>query len=50
VIDVLWKTQEISQFGMNDEPSHGEIEVEFGGLASFYLRRRQAWRKKSGSS
>jgi hypothetical protein len=37
MIGVLWKTQEISQFGMDDEPSHGEIEVEFGGLASYYL-------------
>ena len=50
LIDVLWKTQEISQFGMDDEPSHGEIEVEFGGLASFYLRQREVWRKKFGSS
>jgi hypothetical protein len=50
MIGVLWTTQEISRFGMDDEPSQGEIEVEFGGLASFYLRRREAWRKKSGSS
>jgi len=41
-IDVLWKTQEISQFGMDDEPSHGEIEVEFGGLASFYLESQRS--------
>jgi len=46
MIGVLWTTQEISQFGMDDEPRHGEIEVEFGGLASFYLRSREAWRKE----
>ena len=46
MIGVLWTTQEISQFGMDDEPSHGEIEVEFGGLASFYLCSREAWRKE----
>jgi len=46
MIGVLWETQEISEFGMDDEPSHGEIEVEFGGLASFYLHRREVWRKE----
>jgi hypothetical protein len=42
MIGVLWKTQEISQFGMDDDPSHGEIEVEFGGLASFYLESQRS--------
>jgi hypothetical protein len=45
MIGVLWTTQEISQFGRDDEPSHGQIEVEFGGLASYYLVRRDTWRK-----
>jgi hypothetical protein len=41
MIGVLWRTQEISQFGMDDEPSHGELEMEFGGLASYYLDQRE---------
>jgi hypothetical protein len=47
---VLWKTQEISQFGGDDEPSHGEIEVELEGLASFYLRRREALRRQTAAA
>jgi hypothetical protein len=30
---LLWHTQEISRFGMENEPSHGEIEVDLSGLA-----------------
>jgi hypothetical protein len=42
---VLWKTQEISQYGFEDEPGYGEIEVELSGLASFNdWRQRQALR------
>jgi|SRR5262245_26217513 len=47
LIGVLWRTQEISRFGMDDEPSHGEIEVEFGGLASGYLHRRKPGARNS---
>ena len=46
MMDVLWETQEISQFGMENEPGYGTIEVGLSGLASFYLRRREALRKK----
>jgi hypothetical protein len=45
---VLWKTQEISQYGL--EPDYGEIEVELNGLASFYLDRRQALRNQAANA
>jgi hypothetical protein len=49
--DVLWKAQEISQFGgMGDYPGYGEIEVELSGLASFYLGRRPAWRNQAAKA
>jgi hypothetical protein len=38
---LLWQTQEISQFGMENEPGYGEIEVRLDGLAGFYFDRRQ---------
>jgi len=47
---VLWRTQEISQFGMDDEPSHGEIEVKLDGLASFYFDRREAMRRQAAEA
>jgi hypothetical protein len=43
LIKLLWTTQEISRFGLENEPGHGEIEVELDGLATFYLRRRQGF-------
>jgi hypothetical protein len=49
MMDVLWKTQEISRSGMENEPSHGELEVQLEGLASFYLESRQALRNKPGN-
>jgi hypothetical protein len=30
--DVLWETQEISEFGMENEPGYGRIEVQLSGL------------------
>jgi hypothetical protein len=50
MMDVLWKTQEISEFGMDDEPSHGEIEVELEGLANFYFDRREALRRQAAKA
>jgi hypothetical protein len=48
---VLWKAQEISQFGgMGDYPGYGEIAVELSGLASFYLGRRPAWRNQAAKA
>jgi hypothetical protein len=44
LIGILWETQEISQLGGEDEPSTGIITMELGGVASFYLDRRQHWR------
>jgi hypothetical protein len=41
---VLWRTQEVSQYGL--EPDHGQIEVELSGLASFYMDRRRALRNQ----
>jgi hypothetical protein len=38
---VLWGTQEISQYGFENEPGYGEIEVELTGPASFYLDQRE---------
>src|SRR5262249_1548085 len=38
---VLWETQEISEFGPENEPGYGQIEVKLDGLANFYLERRQ---------
>jgi hypothetical protein len=49
LLGVLWKTQEVSRFGMDDEPSHGEIEMEFGGLATSYLHSRETRRKETDS-
>jgi hypothetical protein len=47
---VLWKTQEVSQYGFENEPGHGEIEVELSGLASFYLERRQDFRNQAAKA
>jgi hypothetical protein len=38
MMDVLWETQEISQFGMENEPGYGKIEVNLSGLARTYLK------------
>jgi hypothetical protein len=46
LMDVLWETQEISQFGMDNEPGYGSIEVQFSGLATYYLDRRQGFRRE----
>jgi hypothetical protein len=40
LIDVLWETQEISQFGLENEPGYGDIEVGFEGRPTFYIGRR----------
>jgi hypothetical protein len=40
LIDVLWETQEISEFGFENEPGYGRIEVQLEGLPTFYFRRR----------
>jgi len=50
LIGVLWETQEISQYGFENEPGHGQIEVELSGLASFYLERRQAFRNQAAKA
>jgi hypothetical protein len=33
-----------------NEPGHGQIEVELSGLASFYLERRQAFRNQAAKA
>lgn len=50
MMDVLWKTQEISKFGTEDDPGYGIIEVELKGLASFYLEGRQAFRNQAAKA
>jgi hypothetical protein len=50
MMSVLWQTQEISKYGFENEPSHGEIEVRLDGLASFYLDRRQALRNQTAEA
>jgi hypothetical protein len=47
---VLWETQEVSQYGFENEPGHGQIEVELSGLASFSLVRRQAFRNQAAKA
>ena len=47
---VVWETQEISQYGFENEPGHGQIEVQLHGLASFYLERRQAFRNQAAKA
>jgi hypothetical protein len=47
MMDVLWKTQEISQFGMDDEPSHGQITVQLEGSANSYLEGRRIFRNQA---
>jgi hypothetical protein len=36
----LWETQEMSGYGMENEPHHGHIEVQFSGVPRFYFDRR----------
>jgi hypothetical protein len=50
MMGVLWKTQEISQFGTEDDPGYGKIEVESKGLASSYLKGRQAFRNQAAKA
>jgi hypothetical protein len=50
LLDVLWQTQEISEFGMDNEPSHGQIAVELTGSASFYLDRKEFLRKRAAKA
>jgi hypothetical protein len=50
LMEVLWKTQEISQFGLDDEPSHGEIEVRLQGLAIYYCERRESMRRQAAKA
>jgi hypothetical protein len=42
LMDVLWKTQRISEFGL-DESGYGQITVELKGLASSYLEGSRRW-------
>jgi hypothetical protein len=52
LMDVLWKTQQISKFGL-DESGYGQITVELKGLASSYLegsRRWQAFRNQAAKA
>jgi hypothetical protein len=51
-MDVLWKTQRISKFGI-DESGWGQISVQLKGLASAYLegsRRWQAFRNQAAKA
>jgi hypothetical protein len=50
MMDVLWKTQEISQFGMDDEPSHGQITVQLEGSANSYLEGRRIFRNQAAKA
>lgn len=47
---VLWETQEISQYGMHNEPGYGQIEVQLDGLATYYLKRRQYVRDQAAKA
>jgi hypothetical protein len=47
---VLWETQEVSQYGFENEPGHGQIEVELDGSAGFYLERRQVFRNQAAKA
>ena len=47
LIEVLWETQEISQFAMDNEPGYGSIEVQFNGLATYYLDERRRFRERA---
>jgi hypothetical protein len=52
LMDVLWKTQRISKFGL-DESGYGQITVQLKGLASSYLegsRRWQAFRNQAAKA
>jgi hypothetical protein len=46
MMDVLWKTQQISKLGF-DESGYGQITVQLEGLASFYLEGRQLFRNQA---
>jgi hypothetical protein len=48
--DVLWEKQEISQFGGENEPGYGRIEVQLEGRATFYVKRRQALRNQAAKA
>src|SRR5262245_8467989 len=50
LLGVLWETQEISEFGMENEPGYGEIEVQFSGLARSYIHRRQYLRDEAAKA
>src|SRR4029077_7770631 len=45
MMDVLWKTQQISKLGF-DEWGYGQIAVQLKGSASFYLEGRQIFRNQ----
>jgi hypothetical protein len=49
LMDVLWETQEISRFGMHNDPGYGSIEVQFNGWATYYLNE-QAHRARQASA
>lgn len=42
---VVWRTLEVSEFGMNGE-DWGELEMSLCGTASWYLKRREALRRR----
>jgi hypothetical protein len=46
---VLWQTQQISEFGMDSE-DWGELELRLDGSASWYFVRREALRKKQATA
>ncbi len=46
---VLWQTQQISEFGMDSE-DWGELELRLDGSASWYFVRREALRKKQAAA
>src|SRR5262245_45213476 len=50
LLGVLWETQEISEFGMENEPGYGEIEVQFSGLARSYIDSRQYLRNQAAKA
>jgi hypothetical protein len=49
MMDVLWKTQQISKLGF-DESGYGQITVQLEGLASSYLEGKQAFRNQAAKA
>jgi hypothetical protein len=49
MMDVLWKTQQISKLEF-DEWGYGQFSVQLKGVASFYLEGRQAFRNQAAKA